>query len=56
MTKGEKIVYAINEECRRDSLGELCNMWGFTEEEFERLLEWGKNAFDSVEYADDDND
>lgn len=56
MTKGETIVYAIKKECQRDSLCEWCNMYGFTIEEFERLLEYGENAFDSVEYADDDND
>ena len=56
MTKGEKIVYAIKKECQRDSLGELCNMYGFTTEEFERLLEYGKNGFDSVEYIIDDYD
>jgi len=56
MTKGETIEYAIAKECQKYSLVEWCDSWDITIEEFERFLKYGKNAFDSVECADDDND
>ncbi len=48
MTKAETIAYAIKKECCRYSLKEWCDTWGFTIDDFDKFLEFGKKVFERM--------
>lgn len=55
MNKAETIAYAIEKECKRYSLVHWCEEWGFTVDDFDRFLEFGKNAFKESDGEQDEN-